>query len=646
MKLHEIHIQNFRSFRDETIKFDDYTCLVGPNGAGKSNVLTALNVFFRNTRSTATNLTKLDKEDFHQKNTEEPVEITVTFNDLSDEAAADFNAYYRQKKLIISAVATWNDDVGYAEVRQFGQRLVMAEFAPYFEKLESGALVADLKEAYKELQLQFSDLPSETVKDRMTSALREYEEIHSELCSLQRSEDQFYGWSKGRNLLDRYVQWIYVPAVKDASGEQDEQKTTALGQLMERTIRSRIDFDMPLAALKEEIEVKYRGILDEQKPALKQIAFSLETRLKEWSHPDSRLDLEWHYDPARSLAIQTPFARVFIGERDFLGEIARLGHGMQRSFIVALLQELASEEVEVGPNLLLGIEEPELYQHPPQARHFARLLEKLSTEGAQVVISTHSPYFVSGRGFEAIRMVRATGSGSGTSVAQLSYGDLTEQIGRALEADPQPPSATMATVEQILQPSQSELFFSAVPVLVEGLEDLAIISTHMQLSGRWDDFRRLGCHFVVCAGKVNMSRPLAIANGLRIPAFVIFDSDSDATNEVDRSRHDRDNKCLLRLAGADDTNSLPDQTLWCANCVMWSPKITTVVRNDVGDDEWSAAYENARQAHGLTSDVSKKNHLLLSAVVEDLWNRGHKSTDVEKLCKSIISFAQQTVSSV
>lgn len=35
MKLSKLRIENFRSFKDETIHFDDYTCLVGANGAGK-----------------------------------------------------------------------------------------------------------------------------------------------------------------------------------------------------------------------------------------------------------------------------------------------------------------------------------------------------------------------------------------------------------------------------------------------------------------------------------------------------------------------------------------------------------------------------------------------------------------------------------
>ena len=47
MKLTELKIENFRPFKDETIFFDDYTCLVGPNGSGKSAVLMALNVFFK-----------------------------------------------------------------------------------------------------------------------------------------------------------------------------------------------------------------------------------------------------------------------------------------------------------------------------------------------------------------------------------------------------------------------------------------------------------------------------------------------------------------------------------------------------------------------------------------------------------------------
>lgn len=96
MKIKSVRIENFISFKDAEIPLDDYTCLVGPNGSGKSTILTALNVFFRQSENTATDLIRLDREDFHCKNTSAPVTITVTFSDLSKEAQEDFSDYARQ----------------------------------------------------------------------------------------------------------------------------------------------------------------------------------------------------------------------------------------------------------------------------------------------------------------------------------------------------------------------------------------------------------------------------------------------------------------------------------------------------------------------------------------------------------------------
>jgi predicted ATP-dependent endonuclease of OLD family len=90
MRIYKVRIENFRSFRDETIAFNDYTCLVGPNGAGKSTVLTALNIFFREYSGSSTDLVNLDEEDFHHRKTETPITITVTFGDLNADAQDDF----------------------------------------------------------------------------------------------------------------------------------------------------------------------------------------------------------------------------------------------------------------------------------------------------------------------------------------------------------------------------------------------------------------------------------------------------------------------------------------------------------------------------------------------------------------------------
>jgi putative ATP-dependent endonuclease of the OLD family len=108
VRIHSVRIQNLRAFKDETVYFNNYTCLVGPNGSGKSTVLCALNVFFREARDVATNLQQLHEEDFHCKNTNEPIQITVTFVDLSLEAESTFKHYFRQGRLIVSTIAKYD----------------------------------------------------------------------------------------------------------------------------------------------------------------------------------------------------------------------------------------------------------------------------------------------------------------------------------------------------------------------------------------------------------------------------------------------------------------------------------------------------------------------------------------------------------
>jgi hypothetical protein len=67
-----------------------------------------------------------------------------------------------------------------------------------------------------------------------------------EQCVPIESEDQFYGVSRGKNKLDKYIQWVFIPAVKDAASEQLEARNTALGRLLERTVRSKVSLEVPL----------------------------------------------------------------------------------------------------------------------------------------------------------------------------------------------------------------------------------------------------------------------------------------------------------------------------------------------------------------------------------------------------------------
>lgn len=639
MKIAQVRIENLRGYKDQTVTFNDYTCLVGPNGAGKSTILCALCIFFRDTEHFVTDLHSLQPEDFHCLVTDLPIRVTVTFTDLSAEAAEDFKEYYRQGKLVITAEAKFDPATKTAEVRQYGQRLVMREFKPYFAADGDKKPAAYLKEKYHEIRSKFPDLPDVSVKAQMADALQAYENQHPERCELSPSSDQFYGFSGGANRLAKYVQWVYIPAVKDASTEQTETKSSALGKLLARSVRSRINFSQQLAEIRREVSEKYLKLIADNQGVLQELSAALGDRLREYAHIDTRIHVKWHSTPERAIRVDEPVAQIVAGEGVFDGELARFGHGLQRCYLLALLQELSVSSSSTAPRLILGCDEPELHQHPPQARHLADVLTRLSENNSQVIVSTHSPHLVFGDRFADIRLVRKDVKTRGALVSQVTVDQLAATIGDAKQEPPAIPSAATLKLRQALMPSLNEMFFTRVVILVEGLEDIAYITTYSNLLGLWTDFRRLGCHLIASEGKSRMFHPLAIAKHLFIPTFVVIDADSKTTNAPNRQRHENDNRALLRLRGYPTQPPMSADDYWGRDTVMWSDKLSSVVQSEFGPDG-TTILEKIRVRYGQTGGLEKST-MFIADYVADAWEAGLRSESLKRLVESIIAYAKE-----
>jgi putative ATP-dependent endonuclease of OLD family len=633
MRIKSVRIQNFRAFRDEAIEFNPYTCLVGPNGAGKSTVLCALNVFFREVRDAKTNLLKLQEEDFHLKNTAEPIKITVTFVGLSDEAKVDFKHYYRNGELIVSALATFDPQSRQAEVIQRGGRMAMPQFAQFFRQDSDGALVKQLKETYATIRESVTELPAPGTKDAMIAALQGYEQSHPEQCELIESSAQFYGF-KGASPLEKYVEWIYVPAVKDVSTEQAESKVNAFGRLVSRAVHAKIQFDESLKTIRDVANQSYGSLLDANAAALKDLSLALQARVIRWAHPDARVELLWDRDPESSVSIKDPSVRVQAGEGGFLGDLSRFGHGLQRSYLLALLQELFESE-SVGPALILACEEPELYQHPPQARYLASVLVDLSTQNSQVMVSTHSPTFVGGQVFEDVRVVRKV-SGSGEArVRQAKYDDVALRISNATGKTLQKRQGMAAILHRTLQRDLNEIFFTDRFVLVEGVEDAAYIAAYMHLSGRTAEFRRSGQMLIPAQGKSQMLEPLAVALEMQLNCMLVFDADGYEQRPQARHKHELDNLGLFRALGIDASDAFPTRIMWEDSCVVWPHRLADLVIEDIGDDLWKASCQQADVRWGHAGNL-EKNPLHIGSTLNIAWEAGGRSQTLEKLCQRIL----------
>lgn len=635
MKIESVHIKNFRSFKEDTIYFDDYTCLVGANGAGKSTVFTALQVFFRHYKDSKTDLSKLAEKDFHHCNTAEPIEITVTFTDLSEQAEQDLSNYARQGKLIVTAKAEFDAATQRAEIKQFGSRLGLAEFIPFFDLDKSGGKATELNSKYSDLQMIFPDLPSAGSKDAKITALREYEAARPENCVLIPSEDQFYGASKGANRLAPHIQWVFVSASKDVTEEGEENKNSALGTLLARTVRAKVNFTDRIAVIRQEVDKQYAQLLAEEQNVLDEISSSIKGRLTAWAHPSIDASVKWKKDAEKAVKIEEPAAAIALGERGFEGELSRFGHGLQRSFMLALLQELSTANDETAPTLILCIEEPELYQHPPQARHLADTLMELANENTQVMVCSHSPLFVPKNNFEKIRIIRESNNPVESLNAKVSYADISAYLTK-IGSKPVNNKGIIAKLFPYLSPSINEMFFCKVPVFVEGIEDIAYIKTYLELMGASGHFRALGMHLINADKKSNIVEPAVVAKLLSINAFVVYDSDTDS-DPKHHHQHKPDNKKILTIQGYEEEDEFQTIHLIKPNLWAWRTNLGNEVENEIPN--WKTFYDAACAEFGNAGSLNK-NPLVIARTLELAWQAGETSPSLIQLIQNIIDFGK------
>ncbi len=559
MIIKSIRVQNFRCIKDETLPCEKLTTLVGSNGSGKSSFLRALVMFYTPTA-------RYSEDDFYDIDTAQDISITVSFTDLTNEEKRLFRKYIENGTLTVEKIMEGPQSK--RNQRYHGTSLQH----PAFEAFRS-ATGMNLRKEYNNLRKsKYSDLPKYTKKDEAETTLQAWEQSHSDQCIRQRDEGQFFGFKEvGESHLERFTRFIFIPAVRDASEDAAEGRGTPLTEIMDFVVRNALSQRSEIVELQEKTQQQYDHIVDPTKlPELQTLAHNLSDTLKTYV-PNSGVELTWSVGDA--IFIPMPQADIKLIEDDYLSSVERTGHGLQRAFILTMLQHLAVAQSPLSetdekqnrrcersgksmlkiPNLIIAIEEPELYQHPNRQRHLSKIFMQLTTgeiKGVaactQVIYCTHSPLFVDIKRFSTIRRLRKVLiEHNKPKQTRVNYTTLDEVAKVIWIADgEQGKLYTGSTLEPRLQslmtPWMNEGFFADLAVLVEGPEDRAAILGIATALGY--DFESIGISVIPCMGKRNLDRPITIFRKLQIPVYAIWDGDYGT-----KGANAEDNHRLLRL---------------------------------------------------------------------------------------------------
>jgi hypothetical protein len=181
--------------------------------------------------------------------------------------------------------------------------------------------------------------------------------------------------------------------------------------------------------------------------------------------------------------------------------------------------------------LVLLIEEPELYLRPQAQRYLYRLLRRFADAGNQVIYSTHSPNFLNVARLEELAVVRRS-QHRGTSVEQPVPITPDDDFRVLTEFDAE----------------RSELFLARAALLVEGQTEKLAFPFVFDALGH--DLDREGISIVACGGKSNVPLFAHVCKAASVPFVAVFDRDALPGRRPTLSTR-RLNALIVGIAGPD-----------------------------------------------------------------------------------------------
>ncbi len=565
--IERVEIENYRSVKHAVVDLGNLTAVLGKNGVGKSTLLYALESFY-NPGFMYTNF------DYYNHNSQDcEISIQVTFGSLRQDELKEFGSYVQNAKLTVTKVANAGGS------RYYGATPQIPDF------VEVRKLTGREKTASYKALVDTGTFPGlgkpPTRAAEVDPLLDEYETAHPEQTQLIRREQQFLGAKNvGGGKLDSFTRFVLVPAVRDAANETERKGVVAqlIELIVERKLSNREDFRAFKQTFADQAKELFRA---ENMTELQEFGELISSRLQRYA-PGAELSVD--FTALIPPDIKLPSAVVSVSDDKLKVPIRYTGHGLQRALILALLEQLAQTAAPTAedkpetaqndgksepeaeapppprpPDLILAIEEPELYLHPNRNRFLSTILQQLSQPPAdtslprtQTIYVTHSPYFVDINRFDDVRIARKELFADRPGITHFKgYTRLAaaQRLAQILKKDPAQFTAESFSTRcgHLLTALVNEGFFADAVVVVEGVSDAAAIDVVQRaLKLHWEE---RGIVVVAAGGKNNIDRIAISVSGFGIPTYFLFDGDASDKDKENKKQNAERNQTLLALGG-------------------------------------------------------------------------------------------------
>lgn len=220
------------------------------------------------------------------------------------------------------------------------------------------------------------------------------------------------------------------------------------------------------------------------------------------------------YDPSNYFKT----LKVHPSEDGQIRAFEELGTGQQQ--ILALSFAKAYSDNFLGQGMILILDEPESHLHPIAQKWLAKQMHSLAESGLQIIITTHSPYFINLEYLPGIYIVSKDEQTKISNITAEEFAQFSIDTG-----------AVRATAETILPfyaaHSKTNILsglFAKKVVLVEG--ETEELSLPIILEGVGLDVLKEGIAIIGVGGKGNLAKWWRLFTALNIPTFICFDNDS------------------------------------------------------------------------------------------------------------------------